>query len=114
MRAITEPTYMVATFLPPLNQPVMQAWWEDRVKEVVAGTRHIIMQMVSNATTGQEEMAGVVMLSMSSYQTVRFNGDIEKLIVLPEYRRMGITKRMMAKLEEVARKEERVLLVRIV
>jgi hypothetical protein len=43
--AILNPPFMIATFLPPLKQDVMQAWWEDRAKEVAAGQRHIIMQL---------------------------------------------------------------------
>jgi GNAT superfamily N-acetyltransferase len=111
MTCITQPTYTIATFLPPLNQAVMQSWWESRAQEVADGTRHIIMQMVLNPTTGKEEMAGYVMLSMPSSQTIAFVATVEKLLVPPEHRSKGVAKRMMAKLEEVARKDGRLLLV---
>jgi GNAT superfamily N-acetyltransferase len=89
----------------------MQKWWEERAKEVVSGSRHIIMQTAANTSTGEEEVVGVVMLDKPQSQTVPHTAWIEKLLVLPEWRRKGITKRMMVRLEEVARKEGRTLLV---
>ncbi|PMD50485.1 acyl-CoA N-acyltransferase [Hyaloscypha bicolor E] len=108
---ITQPTYTIATFIPPLDQPVMQNWWEDRAKEVASGNRHIIIQMVTSQTTGKEEVAGVVMLDKPQTQTVPHTAWVEKLLVLPEWRRKGVTKRMMLKLEEVAKVEGRTLLM---
>jgi len=110
---ITQPTHTVATFLPPLDQSVMQKWWEDRTKEVVNGSRHIIMQATANPATAEEEVVGVVMLDKPQSQTVPHTAWVEKLLVLPDWRRKGVTKRMMLKLEEVARKEKRMLLVRL-
>jgi len=61
--------------------------------------------------TGEEEVAGYAMLSMPASQTIVFVATVEKLLVPPEYRNKGIAKRMMAELEEVARKDGRLLLV---
>ncbi|KAN0104640.1 acyl-CoA N-acyltransferase [Hyaloscypha variabilis] len=108
---ITQPTYSIATFLPPLDQSTMQKWWEERAKEVVSGSRHIIMQTAANTSTGEDEVVGVVMLDKPQSQTVPHTAWVEKLLVLPEWRRKGITKRMMVRLEEVARKEGRTLLM---
>ncbi|KUJ16770.1 uncharacterized protein LY89DRAFT_782045 [Mollisia scopiformis] len=110
MRCIMEPPYTPATFLPPLNEEVMTSWWQDRAKEVEKDQRVIIMQMASNATTGKEEVAGVVMLEMPVTETGPFRGEVQKLLVPPEYRKMGVTSRMMAKLENVAREKGRKLL----
>jgi GNAT superfamily N-acetyltransferase len=108
---ITQPTYTIATFIPPLDQPVMQKWWEDRVKEVVSGGRHIIIHLTPSPSDGKEEVVGVVMLDKPQTQTVPHTAWVEKLLVSPEWRRKGVTKRMMGKLEEVARSEGRLLLV---
>ncbi|KAE9363651.1 acyl-CoA N-acyltransferase [Stipitochalara longipes BDJ] len=108
---ITQPTHTVATFLPPLDQSVMEKWWEDRTKEVMTGNRHIIMQISPNTTTGKEEVVGVVMLDKPQSQTVPHTAWVEKLLVLPEWRRKGVTKRMMVRLEEVAKKAGRTLLM---
>jgi GNAT superfamily N-acetyltransferase len=69
------------------------------------------MQTAANPSTSKEEVVGVVMLDKPQSQTVPHTAWVEKLLVLPEWRRKGITKRMMLKLEEVARKEGRTLLV---
>jgi GNAT superfamily N-acetyltransferase len=67
--------------------------------------------MATSLTTGKEEVAGVVMLDKPQTQTVPHTSWVEKLLVLPEWRRKGVTKRMMLKLEEVAKVEGRTLLV---
>jgi GNAT superfamily N-acetyltransferase len=108
---ILNPPFMIATFLPPLKQDVMTAWWEGRAKEVAAGTRHIIMQLAPNETTGEKEVVGVVALAMPVSETGPFRGYVEKLIVVPNHRKKGIAKAMMLKLEEAALKEGRTLLV---
>jgi ribosomal protein S18 acetylase RimI-like enzyme len=110
--AILNPPFMIATFIPPLKQDVMQAWWEDRAKEVAAGQRHIIMQLAPNATTGEKEVVGLVALAMPVSETGPFRGYVEKLIVVHEHRRKGIAKALMLKMEEAALKEGRTLLVR--
>lgn len=140
MRCITEPTYTVATFLPPLNQDTMTAWWEDRVKEVEKGEREIFTQLAP-MKEGEEVVVAVVMLEMPFAETGPFRGVVQKLLVLPEYRyvillaplcssfvkdedwytdgklsvnrKMGIAKRMMRKLEEVAKERGRGLLVSV-
>jgi GNAT superfamily N-acetyltransferase len=108
---ITQPTHTIATFLPPLDEKIMQKWWEDRVQEVVNGSRHIILQTRTQTTTAKEEVVGVVMLDKPQTKTVPHTAWVEKLLVSPEWRRKGATKRMMAKLEQVARSEGRTLLV---
>jgi GNAT superfamily N-acetyltransferase len=111
---ITQPTHTIATFLPPLDETVMHKWWEDRVQEVLNGSRHIILQTAAEPRTAKEEVVGVVMLDKPQTQTVPHTAWVEKLLVSPEWRRKGATKRMMAKLEEVARSEGRTLLVSLV
>jgi GNAT superfamily N-acetyltransferase len=111
MICITQPTYTIATFLPPLDQARIQSWWEERTKEVANGNRQIIIQIAPNPSTREEEVAGYVMLGMPFAQTGQFRGIGEKLLVAPEHRNKGMAKKLMAKLEEVARKEGRLLLV---
>lgn len=110
MSCITKAPYAIATFKPPLDASRMQTWWEDRVQEVVAGKRDIFLQMGSNPATGEEELAGLVSLSIPFSETGPFRGDVEKLLVSPEHRRKGIAKALMAKLEEAARAKGRTLL----
>lgn len=81
------------------------------MKEVVSGGRHIIIHLTPSPSDGKEEVVGVVMLDKPQTQTVPHTAWVEKLLVSPEWRRKGVTKRMMGKLEEVARSEGRLLLV---
>ncbi|CAG8972524.1 hypothetical protein HYALB_00001216 [Hymenoscyphus albidus] len=60
------------------------------------------MQLASNPQTGKGVVAGIVSLDMPISQTGPFRSMVEKLLVLPEYRNMGVAKRLMTKLEEVA------------
>lgn len=108
---ITTAPYTIATFLPPLDDGRVTKWWEDRFKEVVDGRRVIIMQMAPNATTGEPELAGYVGLYMPITETGPFRADVEKLLVSPDHRNKGIARRLMKKLEDVAKENKRTLLV---
>jgi GNAT superfamily N-acetyltransferase len=102
---ITTPPYTNLTFKPPLDTSRMQSWWEDRVQEDVAGNRDIIIQLASNSASGEEELAGIVSLSIPFSETGPFRGGVEKLLVSPEHRRKGIARALMLKLEEVSREK---------
>lgn len=67
--------------------------------------------MGSNSETREEELAGIVNLVMPVTETGPFRGVVEKLLVSPRYRKMGIAKAMMGKLEDVAREKRRTLLL---
>ncbi|KAG4414076.1 hypothetical protein IFR04_012777 [Cadophora malorum] len=108
---ITSPPFTIASFLPPLSLPRMEAWWTARAAEVAAGSRHIIMQLATNPETGKEELAGYVMLAMPESETGPFRGGVEKLLVSPRWREKGVARRVMGMLEEVAKKEGRGLLM---
>ncbi|PVH82617.1 acetyltransferase [Cadophora sp. DSE1049] len=108
---ITSPPYTIASFLPPLSLPRMEAWWTARAAEVAAGSRHIIMQLARNPETGKEEVAGYVMLAMPESETGPFRGGVEKLLVSPRWRERGIARRVMRVLEDVANREGRGLLM---
>ncbi len=111
---ITQPTYSIASFVPPLNLDLMTKWWEARAQEAAQEKRYIIIQ-VGRRLEGEgkeaEEVAGVVMLGLSLNETVRYNATIEKLLVHPRYRGKGLARKLMEKLEVVAREKGKVLLV---
>jgi GNAT superfamily N-acetyltransferase len=108
---ITSAPYTIATFLPPLQSTALQVWWEARIKEENQRLRKIILQMARNPVTGEEELAGYVMLGMPPSQTGPFRGIVEKLLVSPEHRKKGIARALMNKVEEIARELGRTLLV---
>ncbi|KAH8804741.1 acyl-CoA N-acyltransferase [Xylogone sp. PMI_703] len=101
----------IATFVPPLDSAVMSNWWSDRFKECTDGLRLIVIQTVSDPSTGEEDLAGCVSLDMHSTQTVPFRGYVEKLLVSLRYRRLGIARRMMERLEGAAMENGKTLLV---
>lgn len=69
------------------------------------------MQLATNPETGNEEVAGYVMLDMPENETGPFRGGVEKLLVSPRWRERGVARRVMGFLEVVARREGRGLLV---
>lgn len=69
------------------------------------------MQFAPNIKTGEEEVAGYVMLGKPVSQTGLFRGAVEKLLVSPEYCRKGIVRRLMEQLEGVVREVRRTMLV---
>jgi GNAT superfamily N-acetyltransferase len=107
---------MMANFLPPLKHDLMTEWWIRRCNEtsntdIISGERYIVMQLAPNPTTGEEEVAGIVMLAAPFNETGPFRGNVEKLLVCPQHRRKGIARIIMTKLDEVAKEKGKLLLV---
>ncbi|KAI1754094.1 acyl-CoA N-acyltransferase [Xylaria castorea] len=96
---------MVATFLPPLDNDKLLAYWREMVQEVSAGTRLIIIQLdelePGSAAKGAE-LKGVVMLRMPQTETFTHQGHLEKLMVSPSFRQRGAAKAMIRFLETEA------------
>lgn len=105
--ACIESDRMVADYLLPLNRERMSQWWAEKAAQVAAeaGSRHIIFMEENSQATG------IVMLQMNTTETGGFRGEVQKLLVSPQHRQRGIARRMMGKLEEVAKAEGRTLLV---
>lgn len=105
--------HTLAFFLPPLSSTRLLSYWQSQTAKVAEGSQAIIVQQATNEA-GEEELAGVVVLSYANpvAETGPFRGEVEKLLVSPRYRRRGVARRLMAKLEEVAKEEGRTLLVR--
>ena len=102
----------MATFMPPLSDSKMTAWWQQQADQVAAEKRLIVVQFCAFEQTGEKELAGVVMLDMPASETGPFRGTVEKLLVSPRHRRKGIARQLMARLEEEAKKVGRTVLVR--
>ena len=113
--ACIETDFTIASFLPPLDLPSILQYWQDRVTEVSKDMQDIVFVMAQhaaiNGALAREEVAGFCVLSCRSEQTGPFRGDVEKLLVSPKYRKRGIAKAVMMKLEERAIEKGRTLLV---
>ena len=105
--ACIEQDNTVATFLPPLDPSAVLEWWLDRAEEVKKGTRTIVMCLAGD----QEEVAGVVMLYKPLTQTGPQRGEVEKLLVSPDFRRRGVARLLMGKLESEGKEAGRWLFV---
>jgi GNAT superfamily N-acetyltransferase len=108
----------LATFLPPLSPDVLTKWWTERWEEAQRNERFIIIVLsdlsdphIDLSLTSTSDPAinalpttivGVVSLAIPFSQTGPFRGTVEKLLVSPSYRRLGLSRKLMAKLEEVA------------
>ncbi|KAF2152593.1 acyl-CoA N-acyltransferase [Myriangium duriaei CBS 260.36] len=97
-------------FLPPFHKdsdgtdPVVLKFWQEHIVEVRQDRAVIIMQLAGS------RVAGVVVLRMPVTQTGSFRGEVEKLIVSPDFRRQGIATRLMEALENEAKSRGRTLL----
>lgn len=104
----------IATFLPPLTQDKLLAYWKERLAEVNAGTRSIYL-LLNESEPGTKakgsELMGVVMLAMTPTETGSMRGHIEKLLVSSKFRRRGGATALMAALETDAAARGRRLLV---
>lgn len=115
--ACIENDYTLATFLPPFKSDRngtdsrVLDWWEDKAVQATAGSRFIIMQMMRSREHDNDVLAGYVMLDMPPGETGPFRGSVQKLLVDSKFRRMGIAKSLMGRLEEVAIEKGRTMLV---
>lgn len=92
------------SFLPPLPRDVARRFWQDVAKEVAAGTRILLC-----AWTGGV-LSGVVSMAFAGAQNQPHRADIEKLLVHPDARRLGLARALMQRAEQEALHSGRTLL----
>ncbi|KAJ7846615.1 acyl-CoA N-acyltransferase [Mycena olivaceomarginata] len=83
----------IATFMPPLNRHVIIDWWKERAFDAA-----------------EEQLAGFVILYRPLIEPSPFRGTVEKLLVSPKFRRRGLARKLMEKLEEEAKARGQTLL----
>lgn len=92
-------------FIMPHTMHDAEAFWRDKVEGPVAsGTRLLLV-----ARNG-ERIAGAVQLDIDTPANQPHRGEIRKLLVHPDFRRQGIARRLMAEIEDQARRLKRSLL----
>lgn len=106
--ACIEHDHQLATFLPPLGGPRILEYWKAIAKDAANDKTAIILQF---AESSDKEVIGYVCLMMPVTETGPFRGEVNKLMVSPDHRRKGVARRVMEKLENVARERKRWLLV---
>jgi len=110
--ACIEQDNTIATFLPPLDHGRMLEWWSQRADEVAQGTRDIIMCYVQSDESQSPVLGGFVTLAKPPSETGPFRATVEKLLVSPAHRRLGIAKLVMEKVEALAAEKGRTMIVR--
>ncbi|KAK5114175.1 hypothetical protein LTR62_002745 [Meristemomyces frigidus] len=83
-------------------------FWLAYNQQVEEGSRAIVLQF---ADESEEVVAGVVSLYMPGTETGPFRSEVHKLLVSPQHRFKGIARRLMGRLEEVARESGRGLVM---
>ncbi|KAB5545948.1 acetyltransferase [Coniochaeta sp. 2T2.1] len=105
--------HMIGTFLPPLHHEKLLSWWKERIAEVSAGTRVIVL-LLTDPEPGQraqgKELMGVAMLGMPKSETGPFRGYVEKVLVSTKYRGHGGARALMQEIETEAVRQGRRLL----
>ncbi|CAN8102588.1 unnamed protein product [Discula destructiva] len=105
---------MVGSFMSPLNIEKMLKWWKDRIAEVTAGNRVILMLLHGSdprAKIDTQHLVGVVMLSMPHIETSPFRASIESLLVSNKHRRQGGANVLLRAVEEQAKLKGKTLLM---
>jgi len=84
-------------------------WWKERAADAADGKRIIIMALAED-DGGREQLAGYVALYRPLTETGPFRGVVEKLLVSPNFRRRGLARKLMEKLEQEAKNHGQTLL----
>lgn len=101
---------MPLSILDVSNRSKLDKYWLQRHAEVENGKRVIVLQFLVNEA-GKEELVGLGSLHVPGEETGPFRSWIEKMMVSPRHRRKGFARRLMEKLEKVARERNAGLIV---
>lgn len=79
-------------------------WLAKTAPGLAAGTRILLIATVD------QEIAGTVQLDLATPPNQRHRAEVAKLLVHPDYRRLGIARALMCRIEADAREQHRSLL----
>ncbi|RFU80930.1 hypothetical protein TARUN_1276 [Trichoderma arundinaceum] len=101
-------------FHPPFTaekRQKMESFWNERFSQISTGRRITLLALVSPDGKEEGDVAGIVELGMPDADTGPFRGDVELLMVSPNFRRRGLANKLIKELEDIAREKKRTLLV---
>lgn len=94
------------SFVMPFSRGEATAFWRDKVlPSVKTGGSHLLVAEVAG------RVAGVVQLSTDLPPNQPHRAEVNKLLVHPDFRRRGLARRLMTRLEEEAKALNKTLLV---
>jgi GNAT superfamily N-acetyltransferase len=85
------------SFLPPLSLDAARGFWRKVSGDVAMGNRLLLVAWVDG------RMAGTVQLDLATPPNQRHRAELAKLMVHPEFRREGIGRALMQRVEQAAR-----------
>lgn len=92
-------------FVIPFERREVEDWWRSLSADIEAG--HYVLLVARD----REAVVGTVQLRLPTMPNARHRAEVAKLVVHRRARRRGVARRLMAAIEQVARREGRTLLV---
>ncbi|HSJ14489.1 MAG TPA: GNAT family N-acetyltransferase [Longimicrobiales bacterium] len=92
-------------FLPPLSDQLAAEYWAAVAADVAADRRILLCAFDA------ERVVGSAQLGFAPWPNARHRAEVQKLMVLPGYRRRGVGGALMRSIEAEARRAGRTLLV---
>jgi GNAT superfamily N-acetyltransferase len=95
----------------PEKYQKMESFWKARLSQISTGHRITLIALVSPDGKEEGDIAGIIELGMTEADTGPFRGDVEMLMVSPNYRRRGLASKLIDEVEVIAKEKKRTLLV---
>lgn len=92
-------------FVPPLPAWEAIQYWDSLAHDLRSGSRLLLVALVHG------RVAGAVQLALCTKKNGLHRAEVEKLMVHTEHRRAGIGRALMLRIEQIARENNRTLLV---
>lgn len=92
-------------FIMPHTMPEAEAFWRDKVAVPVGNATRLLLVALNG-----ERIAGAVQLDYDTPANQPHRAEIRKLLVHPDFRRQGMARTLMARIEDEARRLRRSLL----
>lgn len=91
-------------WLPPMQRSDAQAYWEGRVDALHTGTLIMLLALE------EDRIAGTVQLALEQRPNGVHRAEVQKLMVHTTYRRRGIARQLMQRIEQLAVENQRRML----
>ncbi|KAL9055082.1 MAG: hypothetical protein Q9162_003752 [Coniocarpon cinnabarinum] len=104
----------VANFAPPYTAEKLEKmtqWWAGRFADAGPGGSDCIIMAFTEDSRSEKQLSGYVVLHMPFTESGPFRAEVQKLFVSPDFRQQGIARKLMMRLEEVAKANGRTMLV---
>ena len=92
-------------FVPPFAHPQALAFWQKLIPAFTSGERRLLVARLNG------KIIGTVQLAVSQPANGAHRAEVNKLMVHPDARRLGIARSLMVAVEDVARSASKQLMV---